>query len=55
MTLRETARIYLCLCKARISLLSSLSAAMGFILAAEPAWEKFPALFAGVFLLACGA
>lgn len=55
MTLRETARIYLCLCKARISLLSSLSAAMGFILAAEPAWERFPALFAGVFLLACGA
>ena len=55
MTLQETARIYLCLCKARISLLSSFSAAMGFILTAEPAWENFPALFAGVFLLASGA
>jgi protoheme IX farnesyltransferase len=28
---------------------------MGFILAADPAWEVFPALFAGVFLLSCGA
>jgi len=53
--LRERVRTYLCLCKARISLFSSLAAAMGFILAAEPAWEKFPALFAGIFLLACGA
>ena len=55
MMLRENARIYLCLCKARISLFSSLSAAMGFSLVADPAWEKFPALFAGVFLLSCGA
>ncbi|MGE5843513.1 MAG: protoheme IX farnesyltransferase, partial [Syntrophaceae bacterium] len=55
MMMKETARIYLCLCKARISLFSSLSAAMGFILAADPAWETFPALLAGVFLLACGA
>jgi protoheme IX farnesyltransferase len=55
MMLRERARICLCLCKARISLLASLSAAMGFILAADAAWEMFPALFAGVFLLACGA
>jgi heme o synthase len=55
MMLREKARICLCLCKARISLLTSLAAAMGFILAADPAWESFPALFAGVFLLSCGA
>jgi heme o synthase len=55
MTLRESTRCGLCLCKARISLFSSLSAAMGFILAAERAWGTFPALFAGVFLLACGA
>jgi protoheme IX farnesyltransferase len=55
MMLRERAKIFLCLCKARISLFSSLSAAMGFILAAERAWGIFPALFAGVFLLACGA
>ncbi len=55
MMLKETARSYLGLCKARISLFSSLSAAMGFILAAGAAWKIFPALFAGVFLLACGA
>ena len=55
MMLSERARIFLCLCKARISLFSSLSAAMGFFLAAEPGWEILPALFAGVFLLACGA
>ena len=52
---RENTKIFLCLCKARISLFSSLSAAMGFFLAAGPAWESFPALFAGVFLLSCGA
>ena len=55
MMLREKARICLCLCKARISLFSSLSAAMGFFLVADPTWEMFPALFAGVFLLSCGA
>jgi heme o synthase len=55
MTLRESTRCSLCLCKARISLLASMSAATGFILAANPAWEILPALFAGVFLLACGA
>jgi|WetSurMetagenome_2_1015567.scaffolds.fasta_scaffold23010_5 heme o synthase len=55
MMLRKTARIFLCLCKARISLFSSLAAAMGFILAADPAWRVFPALFTGVFLLSCGA
>jgi heme o synthase len=55
MMLREKARICLCLCKARISLISSLSAAMGFFLVADPTWEMFPALFAGVFLLSCGA
>jgi heme o synthase len=55
MMLREKARICLCLCKARISLFSSLSAAMGFFLVADPTWEMFPALSAGVFLLSCGA
>ncbi len=55
MTAMQAARITLCLCKARISLLSSLSATMGFLLAAGPEWEVFPALFAGVFLLSCGA
>jgi protoheme IX farnesyltransferase len=55
MMMKEAARIALCLCKVRISLFSSLSAAMGFFLVADPAWEMFPALFAGVFLLACGA
>jgi protoheme IX farnesyltransferase len=53
--LREKARIYLCLCKARISLLASLSAAMGFFLVTEPVWKMLPALFTGVFLLSCGA
>ncbi|HEX7504088.1 MAG TPA: protoheme IX farnesyltransferase [Syntrophales bacterium] len=55
MMLREKARIYFCLCKARISLFSSLSAAMGFFLTADPATGTFPALFTGVFLLSCGA
>lgn len=55
MMLREKIRICLCLCKARISLFSSLSAAMGLFFAAGPAWEMLPALFAGVFLLSCGA
>jgi heme o synthase len=55
MMLRERARIYLCLCKARISLFSSLSAAMGFFLAADPSPWAFPALIMGVFLLGCGA
>ena len=55
MMLRERARIFLCLCKARISLFSSLSAAMGFFLVNEPAWEMLPALLTGVFLLSCGA
>jgi heme o synthase len=55
MMLREKARICLCLCKARISLFSSLSAAMGFFLTADPATGAFPALFIGVYLLSCGA
>ncbi|HET6489292.1 MAG TPA: protoheme IX farnesyltransferase [Syntrophales bacterium] len=55
MMLREKVRIYLCLCKARISLFSSLSAAMGFFLVTEPAWERLPELLTGVFLLSCGA
>jgi heme o synthase len=55
MTLRESTRCVLCLCKARISLFASISSAMGFILVADPPWKLFAALFAGVFLLACGA
>jgi heme o synthase len=55
MMLREKARVFLCLCKARISLFSSLSAAMGFFLSADPAMGAFPALVTGVFVLSCGA
>ncbi|HTZ39821.1 MAG TPA: protoheme IX farnesyltransferase [Syntrophales bacterium] len=55
MTLRKTLRCSLCLCKAKISLFASLSAAMGFVLAAGDAAGFFCALCAGVFLLSCGA
>ncbi len=55
MTLRETVSISFCLCKARISLFASLSAATGFALAAGRGAVSFCALCAGVFLLACGA
>jgi heme o synthase len=55
MMLRKKARACLCLCKGRISLFSSLSAAMGFLLSADPAMGAFPALVTGVFVLSCGA
>lgn len=55
MTALQTVRTCICLCKARIALFSSLSAAMGFMLAADAAPARFLALFVGVFLLASGA
>lgn len=55
MTLRESTRCGLCLCKARISLFSSLSAAMGFVLAGNGTIFSLIALVTGVFVLACGA
>jgi len=51
----KSARCLLSLCKIRIALLASLSAVAGLLLAANPTPAKFTALFAGVFLLACGA
>ena len=55
MTLRNTLRCGLCLCKAKISLFSSMSAVTGFILAGGTAWATGMTLVAGVFFLACGA
>jgi protoheme IX farnesyltransferase len=55
MTLRESTRCGLCLCKAKISLFSSLSAAMGFVLADGGGTATLFELVTGVFALACGA
>jgi protoheme IX farnesyltransferase len=44
-----------CLCKARVSLLASLSAVTGFVLAAQGTAASLCTLFTGVFLLASGA
>jgi protoheme IX farnesyltransferase len=49
------ARSYLCLCKAKISLFASLSAAAGFFLPARSPIAGLLTLCTGVFLLACGA
>jgi len=54
MTVREILGAYACLSKVKISLLASLSAAAGLLLAGG-APGTAPALIAGVFLLACGA
>jgi protoheme IX farnesyltransferase len=55
MMIREVVRSTLCLCKVKVALYASLSAVAGFVLAAHPVMGKGLALFAGVFLLACGA
>ncbi len=56
MTMQGTLRSALCLCKVKIALLASLSAATGFLLAKGASGGSAPALLiAGVFLLACGA
>ena len=55
MTIGETVRSYLCLCKAKISVFASLSAAVGFSLAAHSAGTTWTVLILGVFLMACGA
>lgn len=49
------ARSYLCLCKVKISFFAALSAATGLLLGAHKPWPVLPALFMGVFLMACGA
>jgi protoheme IX farnesyltransferase len=46
---------YINLCKLRISLLASLSAAAGFALSPFHAWPRLIPLISGVFILACGA
>ncbi len=55
MTMSETVRSYLGLCKATISLFASLSAAAGLLLADDPPGATLPAVITGVILLACGA
>jgi len=55
MTAAETARSYLGLCKATISLFAALSAACGLLLAGHPDGAALPVLITGVFLTACGA
>ncbi len=47
--------IYLQLCKLRISLLASFSAASGFVISRPLEWQKIIFVCTGVFLLACGA
>jgi len=53
--LAEKAGAYAELCKLKIALLSSLSAAAGYVLAAERVGPEITALTSGVFFLACGA
>jgi heme o synthase len=55
MRAREAFRCMACLCKARVSLLASLSAVTGFVLAAQGTAASLCTLFTGVFLLASGA
>jgi protoheme IX farnesyltransferase len=55
MRAREAFRCMACLCKARVSLLASLSAVTGFVLAARGTAASLCTLSAGVFLLASGA
>ena len=55
MTLRETVRSYLGLCKATISFFAALSAATGLLLANHSHGTALPVLIMGVFLMACGA
>jgi heme o synthase len=55
MTLRETVRSYLGLCKVTISFFTALSAATGLLLANHPLGAALPVLLMGVFLMACGA
>jgi protoheme IX farnesyltransferase len=49
------ARSYLCLCKAKISVFASLSAAAGLFLSAWPSGRALTTVCIGVFLTACGA
>ena len=53
--MKTSCRAYLELCKIRIALLSSFSAAMGFLLASTDLRSEIIILFLGVFLLACGS
>ena len=55
MTVRETVRSYLGLCKVTISFFAALSAATGLLLADHPLGAALPVLLMGVFLMACGA
>ena len=55
MTMRETVRSYLGLCKATISFFAALSAATGLLLADHPPGQMLPVLIMGVFLMACGS
>jgi len=48
-------KVYLELCKLRISLFSALSAAMGFLLSADRIGLGMPGVTCGVFFLSCGA
>jgi protoheme IX farnesyltransferase len=52
---RSAVRSYLELCKVRISLFSSFSAATGYLLSATEVSIKFLVLMTGVSLLACGS
>jgi heme o synthase len=55
MTMPETVRSYLGLCKPTISFFAVLSAVAGLLLADDPSGTALPALIMGVFLMACGA
>jgi heme o synthase len=55
MTMRETVRTYLGLCKVTISFFAALSTATGLLLAGHPPGQTLLVSITGVFLMACGA